>query len=101
MDRNQIIGFALLALLVIGYFSYNAHEQKLYQEQKHTDSIAYAKVHPRPVVDSSKAVTAATAPIASNDSATEALKKLQPSSYYGQAQQVKLENKKLAIQFST
>jgi YidC/Oxa1 family membrane protein insertase len=101
MDRNQIIGFSLLALLVIGYFTYNSHEQKVYLEQKRADSIAYAKAHPRPVVDSIKTVPA-TAPVsAANDSATEAIKKTQPASYYGQAQTVTLENKKLSLQFTT
>ncbi len=102
MDRNQIIGFSLLALLLIGYLTYNNHEQKVYQEQKRIDSIAYAKAHPRPVVDSSKSVATTQAPTASvNDSATEALRKTQPASYYGQAQTVTLENKKLSLQFST
>jgi YidC/Oxa1 family membrane protein insertase len=102
MDRNQIIGFSLLALLVIGYFTYNSHEQKVYLEQKRADSVAYTKAHPRPVVDSSKAAAAATAPLAAaNDSATEALKKTMPASYFGQAQTVTLENKKLSLQFTS
>jgi YidC/Oxa1 family membrane protein insertase len=100
MDRNQLIGFALLAALVIAYFTYNQHEQKLYYEQKHTDSVAYAKAHPRPIVDSSKAATS-PAVVAANDSAAEALRRLQPPAYNGTAQTITLENKKLALQFST
>jgi YidC/Oxa1 family membrane protein insertase len=100
MDRNQIIGFSLLALLLIGYLTYNQHEQKVYLEKKKTDSIAYAKAHPRSIVDSSKAATAPAAAVVI-DSAAEAQRRTQPSSYYGQAQTVTLENKKLSLQFST
>jgi len=102
MDRNQVIGFSLLALLLIGYLGWNQHEQKVFTEKKAADSIAYARLHPRPVIDSVKTVAGAAAtstPAA--DSATEALKKSQPVSYYGTAQTVTLENKKLSLQFST
>ena len=99
MDRNQVIGFSLLALLLIGYLFYNQHEQKVYFEQKRTDSIAYAIAHPRSVVDSSKAVLAAASPV--KDSATEAMIRMQPPSYHGQAETVTLENKKLAIRFTS
>ena len=102
MDRNQFIGFGLLILLVIGYFTYNNHEQKVYTEQKRVDSIAFAKAHPRPVVDSSKAITATTAAVtAGNDSAAAALRASQPMAYNGTAETVTLENKKIALQFST
>ena len=95
MDRNQVIGFALLALLLIGYLTYNQHEQTAFIEQKKADSISFAKLHPRPVVDSSKAIAGATAASDVQDSLTQARRKLQPSSYYGQAQTLTLENKKL------
>ncbi len=99
MDRNQVIGFVLLALLLIGYISYNQYEQKIYETQKRTDSIARAKLQP-PKKDSviapqSQAVAAVA------DSATEALRKSQPPAYNGTAQSVTLENKKLSIQFNT
>ena len=99
MDRNQIIGFSLLALLLIGYMAYNQHEQKVFFEAKKADSIAYARTHPRPVIDSSRA--GATAQPVSTDSATEALRRSQPAAYFGQEQQVTLQNKKLSIDFST
>ncbi len=103
MDRNQVIGFALLLLLAVGYLFYNQHEQTLYFEHKKADSVAYALAHPRPVVDSSKAISdtskASVAPV--KDSATEALIKSQPSSYHGQAEMVTLENKKLSLQFTS
>ena len=96
MDRNQFIGFGLIALLLIGYITYNQHEQKVYQEQKHADSVAYAKAHPRPVVDSSKALAAAATQVL--DSAQRAA---MPPAYAGTAQVVKLENEKLSIEFNT
>ena len=61
MDRNSVIGFSLLAVLLIGYVVYNQKSQEQYLEQKRADSIAYAKAHPKPVVDSSKLVAAAPA----------------------------------------
>ena len=99
MDRNQVIGFSLLAVLAVVYVLYTSHEQKVYTEQKRADSVAYARAHPRPVVDSTKAITA-TGP-AVTDSATEALKRLQPAAYNGVAQTITLENKKLSLQFTS
>ena len=101
MDRNQVIGFSLIAILAVLYFTYTQHEQKVYFEQKKADSVAYALAHPRPVIDSSKATNAATASVNAPDSATEALRKSQPASYSGQAQTVSLENKKLSLQFTS
>lgn len=98
MDRNQVIGFVLIALLLIGYISYNQYEQKKFDVQKKTDSVAAARL--RPKIDS-VAKTAATMPAAVNDSAAEALKKLQPAAFNGIAETVTLENKKLAVQFNT
>lgn len=96
MDRNQIIGFALLALLVIGYISYNQYEQKTFEAKKRSDSVAQARLHPLKV-DSVASAPKAAVP----DSVTEALKKLQPPAYNGTAQEVVLENKKVAVKFST
>lgn len=98
MDRNQVIGFSLLAALLIGYMMYSQHEQNTYYEKKRADSVAYAKAHPRPVVDSTSLAT--TTPPAA-DSATEALRRLQPPAYNGTEQKVTLENEKLAIEFTT
>jgi YidC/Oxa1 family membrane protein insertase len=99
MDRNQVTGFALLALLLIAYLFYNQHEQKVFLEHKTQDSIAYSKSHPRAVVDSSK-VAVAMSP-GTPDSATAAMRKAQPPAYYGQEEKVTLENKKLFLQFSS
>jgi YidC/Oxa1 family membrane protein insertase len=98
MDRNSVIGFGLLILLLIGYVVYNQQSQNAYLEQKHADSVAYAKAHPKPLVDSSKLVAQAQ-PAADtlNDSLSNAL----PPAYKGQAQTVKLENKHLSVEFTT
>ena len=102
MDRNQVIGFSLLAALLIGYITYSQHEQKVYTEQKQADSIAYAKAHPRPLIDSSKlAATFQAGDSTLADSATEALRRLQPPAYNGTAQTVVLENNKLSIEFTS
>ena len=101
MDRNQVIGFSLLAALLIGYIMYNQHEQKAFYEKKHTDSVAYAKAHPKPIIDSSKLMPHAAATDTIIDSATAALRALQPAAYNGTEQMVTLENDKVSIQFST
>ncbi len=98
MDRNQVIGFSLLALLLIGYISYNQYEQKTYEAKKRTDSVAQARLHPVPKVDS---IITPAAVAGVMDSATEALKKLQPPAYNGTAQTVVLDNKKISVEFST
>ncbi|MBA3827784.1 MAG: membrane protein insertase YidC [Taibaiella sp.] len=97
MDRNSVIGFSLLAVLVIGYVSYNQHTQTQYLQQKHTDSVAYAKAHPVPVVDSSRVRQMAAPDNTVNDSIRRSL----PAAFNGQAQTVTLENKKLILQFNT
>lgn len=99
MDRNTVIGFGLLALLLIGYITYNQHEQKVFYEKKHADSVAYAVAHPRPVVDSSRVASIANAAV--TDSATEAQRRLLPPAFNGVAQTVTLENSKVSLQFST
>lgn len=98
MDRNQIIGFGLLALMLIGYISYNQYEQKTYEAKKKADSVAYVRTHPHKI---DSVITTQPTPVAANDSATEALKKLQPAAYNGTAQKVVLENDKVAVEFST
>jgi YidC/Oxa1 family membrane protein insertase len=98
MDRNQLIGFGLLALMLIGYISYNQYEQKQYETKRKADSVVQARLHP--VKLDSVAANNANAPVVP-DSVAEALKKLQPAAYNGTAQKVVLENKKVAIEFST
>lgn len=96
MDRNQIIGFSLLAVLLMAYIGYNQYEQKQYLEKKQADSIAYAKTHPPKKVD-----TAAAKPPVVDDSATAAMKAALPPALNGTEQSVKLENNKVALTFTT
>lgn len=96
MDRNQVIGFSLLALLLIGYIVYNNHSQQEYLAQKRLDSIAQAKAHPKPVVDSGKLTVQAVA-----DSVNDSLRRSLPPAFQGTAQTVKLENEKVVLEFST
>ncbi len=95
MDRNQIIGFSLLAALLIVYIVYNNNAQKQYETQRKADSIAYAKAHPKPLADSSKALVQIADTV--NDSLRQAL----PPAYNGKEETITLENSKLALQFST
>lgn len=98
MDRNSIIGFALLLLLVVGYVVYNNNEQQKFAEQKHTDSVANAKAHPKPVATAPASATVPdTVAARINDSIQAAL----PAAYRGQATNVIMENKDLALTFST
>lgn len=100
MDRNTITGFALLAVLVIAYFTYNNYSQNKYEQQRKADSVAQAKLHPTPRIDSTKLASMAdtAAAPAMSDSA---LATLAPALRPVPAQTVSLENKNLRLQFST
>jgi YidC/Oxa1 family membrane protein insertase len=100
MDKNSAIGFGLLVAILIGYFTYSNYEQNKYHAQKTADSIAYAKLYPKPVVDTAKIAAASTL-----DSATQAIndsvRKLLPAAFNGTAQELILENSKLAVTINT
>lgn len=56
-DRNTVLGFALLAVLLIGYFVYTSREQAAHRkEMAKQDSIANAN-KPKPTNDTTKAAT--------------------------------------------
>jgi len=97
MDRNQIIGFSLLAALLITYVVYNNYSETKYQEAKLADSIAYAKAHPLPKVDSSKLQTAKVVTDTLSDSARATM----PPALHGTAETITLENSKLALSFTS
>lgn len=98
MDRNQIIGFSLLAALLISYVVYNSYSENQYQEAKRADSIAHAKSHPLPAkVDSSQLLSTTALADSSSDSNKSALS----AAYQGTAETITLENNKLSLQFST
>ncbi|RYE26413.1 MAG: membrane protein insertase YidC [Sphingobacteriales bacterium] len=92
MDRNSVIGFSLLAALLIAYIFYNQHTQDETLKQKHADSVAYAKVHPKPI---------AKAPVKAVDTLSDSAKMAMPAAFRGEAQMVTLENKDINLKFST
>lgn len=97
MDRNQIIGFSLLAALLITYLVYNNYSETKYKEQLVADSIANAKAHPLPKIDSTQLVQN----IAAADTLSDSLKQVLPPAFQGTAQSVVLENEKVTLDFST
>ncbi|HQE11961.1 MAG TPA: membrane protein insertase YidC [Flavipsychrobacter sp.] len=97
MDRNQIIGFSLLAALLITYVVYNNYSETKYQEAKLADSIAYAKAHPLPKVDSSKLQTTKVV----SDTLSDSARSTMPPALHGNAETITLENGKLALSFTT
>ncbi|MDI9320813.1 MAG: membrane protein insertase YidC [Phycisphaerales bacterium] len=100
MDKNSAIGFGLLVAILIGYFTYSNYEQNKYHAQKTADSIAYAKAHPQPLVDAAKMIAAAK-PDSATQAINDSVRKLLPAAYNGTAQEVVLENSKLAITINT
>lgn len=100
MDRNSIIGFSLLGVLVVVYLVYNNHSQDAYlkQQQKYTDSVANVKKHIQALADTNKVITAVSSANAAYD---DSVKKSLPPAYNGTAQTITVENKKLALQFTT
>ena len=96
MDRNQIIGFSLLAALLISYLVYNNYSETKYKEQLRADSAARAKVHPLPKIDSTQL---AKAPVV--DSLSDSLKSALPPAFNGTEQMIILENNKVALQLTT
>ena len=101
MDRNTVIGFGLLILLVIAYVGYNNYSQNQYLAKKRIDSIAAEKRHPhskiQPAQNTAAAVSLSTADSLVNDS----IRRSMPPAYNGTEQIVKLENKNISLSFST
>jgi YidC/Oxa1 family membrane protein insertase len=93
MDKNSAIGFGLLVAILIAYFTYSNHEQSKYREQVRADSIAYAKTHPKPLADTSKKLDAGATPAAIDSTL--------PAAFRGTAQELVLENEKVAITLNT
>jgi YidC/Oxa1 family membrane protein insertase len=92
MDKNQIIGFSLLALLLIGYIVFNNQEQAAMLAQKRKDSIENARAIPRPAIDSTALLPSAAPTAATAQSPV-------PSPSIPQ-QLVTLQNDKLELQFT-
>lgn len=96
MDKNSIIGFSLLVVLLVVYFTYSNYEQTKYQEYLKTDSIANAKLHPKPL----KSVDTATH-ITANDAINDSIQNAMPIAFKGTAQDVVLNNELVDIKIST
>lgn len=98
MDRNQVIGFLLLAGLLVAYIVYNNNAQQQYTDQKKADSAALATVHPKPAVQ--EAPEAPASPNA-RSVAEDSLRQLLPPAYRGEEKTITLENEKISLSFST
>lgn len=97
MDRNSIIGFGLLVLLLIGYVAYNNYSQNQFEQKKIADSIAQAKIHPKPLAEKPATIDTTSTAASVNDS----LEMAKPPAFRGEAKMVVLENADLAVTFST
>lgn len=100
MDRNSVIGFGLLILLLVGYIAYNNYSQSQYEEQKRADSVAHAKAHPKPLANDT-GVVAADIPATAVDSVNDSLEAAKAPAFKGEAGNVVLQNDDVAITFST
>ena len=110
MDKNSIIGFVLIFLIMLGFFGYQSRQvakQKEYQAQ--LDSIAAAEAyaqwqqdsiwraeHPEAAAAADSAATAVQAPVAPVYSDS-----LLNSAARAEGQLLKLENEKLEVVFTT
>lgn len=92
MDKNTLVGFGLLMLLLVGYIVYNQNAEKQYLAKRKADSIAQAKLNPPPVpvktIDSSLRSNVQT------DSLKDTLQTIQAETFYV------IENKDLQITFT-
>ena len=107
MDKNSIIGFVLIALILFGFFGYQSHQVKKQQEiQAQLDSArlaeeyaqwqldsAYKAEHPETALEPE-----ASAPVAAAAQYSDAQLN---AAAQAEAQTVKLENSKLEVAFTT
>lgn len=91
MDKNTIIGFGLLMLMLIGYIVYNQNGEAKLIEQRRTDSLAKAKLMPK---DTIKLDTTTANIIAPKDSNAVALDSSVP------VQISTIENEDIIISFT-
>ena len=116
MDKNSIIGFVLIFLIMMGFFGYQSRQVKKQQEyQAQLDSIAAAEAyaqwqqdsiwraeHPEAAAAADAAVAASTAsPAATAPVAPVYSDSLLNSAARADAQLVTLENSKLEVVFTT
>ncbi len=92
MDRNTIIGFALLCVLGAGYIFWSNHEQKVYLEQKRADSLAMAATQ-KPLAPQDQVSIPDSLNLPAVDSSL-------PAAFRGQEQTVVLQNADLKVSFT-
>ncbi len=97
MERNQFAGFVLIALLLVGYLTYNQYEQKKLEDFKKAEAAKNPKKAPQGKDSTAVAAAAAATQAAIPDS----VKKLMPPAFNGTSQVVTLENSKVSVQFNT
>ncbi len=93
MDKNTLIGFGLLMLLLVGYIVYNLNAEKQYLAKRKADSIAQAKLNPPPVTI--KAIDSSLGSNVQTDSLNDTLQTIQAETFYV------IENKDLQITFTS
>jgi hypothetical protein len=80
MDKNTLVGFGLLMLLLVGYIVYNQNAEKQYLAKRKADSVAQAKLNPPPApvkaIDSSLGMNVQT------DSLKDTLQTIQAETFY-------------------
>ncbi len=116
MDKNSIIGFVLIFLIMMGFFGYQSRQVKKQQEyQAQLDSIAAAEAYAQWQQDSiwraehPEAAAAADAAVAANTASPATMAPVAPvysdsllnSAARADAQLVTLENSKLEVVFTT
>lgn len=101
MDRNSVTGFLLLVLLLVGYIAYNNYSQSKYEEAKKVDSVANAKAHPKPLAKDTAIAAVADTGSGQVAAINDSIQMAKPPAYRGEARTVVLENKDLAVEFTT
>lgn len=90
MDKNTVIGFGLLMLMLIGYIFYNQNGQTKLQQQHIADSIAKAKLAPKDTLTKKDTLTAASA----NSTDTSIKTQLVPEQFFS------IENDDILLTFT-
>jgi YidC/Oxa1 family membrane protein insertase len=89
MDKNSVIGFGLLMVLLIGYIFYNQRAEAGYLEQKRSDSLAQARLNPPKATPLAAATASSSSPDSSNTTPAAVPESL-----------ITLENNDVAIELS-
>jgi YidC/Oxa1 family membrane protein insertase len=110
MDKNSIIGFVLIAVIMMGFFGYQSRQQaKLQKEQARLDSIAAAEAYEQYKLDSAYRAQhpeaalpeEAAAPVAPAPAQAVYSDSLLNEAALADASYVTLQNEKLEVKFTT